>query len=84
MKNWLDVLGIMGPRERRICELVVLGARPVDIAKDLRMAPRTVKAHLNRLYLRFGIVDGVKGVKLAVLLFRSKRRTEAKRKARAA
>ena len=31
---------------------------------------RTVKAHFNRLFLRFGVRDGYKRVKLAVILYR--------------
>jgi hypothetical protein len=34
------------------------------------MARRTVKAHFNRLFLRFGISGGIKRVKLATLLYR--------------
>jgi DNA-binding NarL/FixJ family response regulator len=34
------------------------------------MAERTVKAHFNRLFMRFGIKGGIKRVKLATLLYR--------------
>jgi hypothetical protein len=46
-----------------------------SIAKRLGMARRTVKAHFHQLFLRYGIHDGHKRVKLAVLLYRE-RRTE--------
>jgi DNA-binding CsgD family transcriptional regulator len=41
-----------------------------EIASQSKMARRTVKAHFNRLFLRFGITGGVKRVKLAALLYR--------------
>ena len=34
------------------------------------MARRTVKAHFNRLFLRFAITGGIKRVKLATILYR--------------
>ena len=67
MKNQPDSLG---PRERQIIELLLLGCDNAEIARELKMAPRTVKAHFNRLYLRFGISDGIKRVKLATLMYR--------------
>jgi DNA-binding NarL/FixJ family response regulator len=62
----------LGPRERQIVELFVQGCDNAEIARELKMAPRTVKAHFNRLYLRFAISDGIKRVKLATLMYRSK------------
>jgi DNA-binding NarL/FixJ family response regulator len=60
----------LGPRERQIIELLLLGCDNAEIARELKMAHRTVKAHFNRLYLRFGISDGIKRVKLATLMYR--------------
>ena len=62
--------GSIGPRERQIVELLLLGCDNAEIARELKMAPRTVKAHFNRLYLRFGISNGIKRVKLATLMYR--------------
>jgi DNA-binding NarL/FixJ family response regulator len=62
--------GSLGPRERQIVELLLQGCVNAEIARELKMAPRTVKAHFNRLYLRFGISDGIKRVKLATLMYR--------------
>jgi len=62
--------GSLGPREHQIVELLLLGCDNAEIARELKMAPRTVKAHFNRLYLRFGISDGIKRVKLATLMYR--------------
>src|ERR1700687_1461603 len=60
----------VGPRERQIINLLLQGCDNSEIAKDLNIAERTVKAHFNRLFLRFGITGGIKRVKLATLLYR--------------
>lgn len=60
----------LGPREQQIADLLLQGCDNSEIAKQLKMARRTVKAHLNRLFLRFGIRSGIKRVKLATLLYR--------------
>src|ERR1041384_387917 len=60
----------LGPREQQIAELLLQGCDNAEIAKQLKMARRTVKAHFNRLFLRFGITGGIKRVKLATLLYR--------------
>src|SRR5689334_7419341 len=60
----------LGPREQQIVHLLLQGCDNADIAKQLNMARRTVKAHFNRLFLRFGITSGIKRVKLATLLYR--------------
>src|SRR5215471_17467822 len=58
------------PREQQVVELLLQGCDNDEISKQLNMARRTVKAHFNRLFLRFGITGGVKRVKLATLLYR--------------
>jgi DNA-binding NarL/FixJ family response regulator len=60
----------VGPRERQIIELLLQGCDNSEIARDLNIAERTVKAHFNRLFVRFGIKGGIKRVKLATLLYR--------------
>ena len=60
----------VGPRERQIIELLLQGCDNSEIARDLKIAERTVKAHFNRLFLRFGIKGGIKRVKLATLFYR--------------
>src|SRR5712692_6025650 len=60
----------LGPREQQIAELLIQGCDNAEIASQLKMARRTVKAHFNRLFLRFGITSGIKRVKLATLLYR--------------
>src|SRR5271168_4169706 len=60
----------LGPREEQVVELLLQGCDNAEIASQLKMARRTVKAHFNRLFLRFGINGGIKRVKLATLLYR--------------
>jgi hypothetical protein len=60
----------LGLRERQIVALLLQGCSNTEIAKQLKMKPRTVKAYFNRLFERFGIDDGIKRVKLATLLYR--------------
>src|SRR6266699_1299530 len=60
----------LGPREQQITELLLQGCDNSEIAGQLQMARRTVKAHFNRLFMRFGITGGIKRVKLATMLYR--------------
>ena len=60
----------MSPRERQIAGLLLLGYDNGEIAQELKMKRRTVKAHMSRLFRRFDIKDGIKRVKLATLLYR--------------
>lgn len=62
----------LGPREEAVADLLLEGADNAEIAKQLKMARRTVKAHMNRMFLRFNIQGGVKRVKLVRLLYRRK------------
>lgn len=60
----------LGLRESQVVELLLQGCDNGEIAKELKITPRTVKAHFNRLFFRFGIKDGIKRVKLVVLMYR--------------
>lgn len=60
----------LGKKDQQIADLLLQGCDNAEIAKELHMARRTVKARFNRLFLRFGICDGIKRVKLAVILYR--------------
>lgn len=60
----------LGPREQEITALLLKGCSNEEISRELNMAQRTVKAHFNRLFLRFGIQGGIKRVKLASMLYR--------------
>ena len=61
---------LLAPREQQIAELLLQGCENDEIGKRLNIARRTVKAHFNRLFVRFGITTGIKRVKLATLLYR--------------
>src|SRR5450432_3522995 len=61
---------LLSPRHQQIVALLLQGCDNAEIAKVLKMNRRTVKAYFNRLFLRFGINDGIKRVKLATLLYR--------------
>jgi len=74
-----EVPVLLSPREQQIAELLLQGCDNAEIAKQLKMNQRTVKAHFNRLFVRFGIHDGIKRVKLATLLYRKRLRSEASR-----
>ena len=54
----------------QIVELLMQGCENPEIARQLRIPCRTVKAHFNRLFRRFEITSGIKRVKLATLLYR--------------
>ena len=71
----------MPPREAEIAKLLLLGCDNAEIAKELKLQPRTVKAHFNRMFLRYGIRDGYKRVKLATLLYREQLKEENARRA---
>lgn len=62
---------MLGPREIEIAKLLLQAYSNEEIAQELKMARRTVKAHFNRLFLKFGIEGGIKRVKLATLLYRT-------------
>jgi len=64
-------------REQQFVNLLLEGCDNVEIAKQLRIAHRTVKACFNRLFLRFGITSGIKRVKLATLVYRNQLSSDA-------
>jgi DNA-binding NarL/FixJ family response regulator len=57
------------PRDQQVLELLVQGCNNKEIACQLSISPRTVKQHLRTLFLRAGIRDGRKRVKLAIAAF---------------
>jgi DNA-binding NarL/FixJ family response regulator len=63
------------PREHEVAELLLLlGCDQAEIAKELKMSRRTVKAYFNRMFGRAGLSDftGIKRVQLAVMLHRER------------
>jgi len=57
------------PRDEEVLKLLVQGCSNKEIAEELHISPRTVKQHLRTLFLRAGIRDGRKRVKLATAMF---------------
>lgn len=57
------------PRDRQVLNLLVQGCSNKEIAGQLNISPRTVKQHLRTLFLRAGIREGRKRVKLAIAMF---------------
>jgi DNA-binding NarL/FixJ family response regulator len=52
-------------RQRQVGNLLLLGYHNQEIAKELKISPRTVKAHMRRLFEFYGVRDGIKRIKLA-------------------
>lgn len=57
------------PRDQQVLKLLVQGCSNKEIAGQLNISPRTVKQHLRTLFLRAGIREGRKRVKLAIAMF---------------
>src|ERR1700692_2975561 len=57
------------PRDQEVLQLLMQGCSNKEIAGQLNISPRTVKQHLRTLFLRDGIRDGRKRVKLATAMF---------------
>jgi DNA-binding NarL/FixJ family response regulator len=57
------------PRDQQVLDLLVQGCSNKEIATQLSISPRTVKQHLRTLFLRAGIRDGRKRVRLATAAF---------------
>ena len=48
---------VLSPREREVLELIARGRSIPAIAKELFLAPSTVKTHVQRLYEKLGVGD---------------------------
>lgn len=57
------------PRDQQVLHLLAQGCSNKEIASYLNISPRTVKQHLRTLFLRAGIREGRKRVKLATAMF---------------
>ena len=53
------------PRDQQVLNLLVQGCSNREIGGQLKISQRTVKQHLRMLFLRAGILEGRKRVKLA-------------------
>lgn len=52
-----DDLARLTPRERQVLERVARGLTNKEIARDLGIGPGTVKAHVEKLIAKLGVVD---------------------------
>jgi DNA-binding NarL/FixJ family response regulator len=57
------------PAERLVADCLLDGCSNYEIGHQLGISHRTVKQHLRRLFMKYGIRDGVKRIKLAVTLY---------------
>jgi DNA-binding NarL/FixJ family response regulator len=76
LKSSLEVAAVIDlcqvkvtPRDQQVLNLLVQGCSNKEIAGQLQISPRTVKQHLRTLFLRAGIREGRKRVKLAIAVF---------------
>jgi DNA-binding NarL/FixJ family response regulator len=71
MTNLTDIK--ITQRDEQVLNLLVQGCSNKEIAAGLNISPRTVKQHLRTLFLRAGIRNGRKRVKLATAVFEKQR-----------
>jgi DNA-binding NarL/FixJ family response regulator len=64
-------------RDEDVLNLLVQGCSNKEIAEQLHISPRTVKQHLRTLFLRAGITQGRKRVKLATAIYQKEQREYA-------
>jgi DNA-binding NarL/FixJ family response regulator len=64
----LDAIKIT-PRDEDVLRLLAQGCSNKEIAGHLNISPRTVRQHLRTLFLRAGITEGRKRVKLATAMY---------------
>ena len=60
----MDLIGGRTPTDRTLANLLVQGCSNQEVAGQLSISPRIVTQHLRTLFLRAGIRDGRKRVKL--------------------
>lgn len=63
----------MTQRDREIIGLLLRGWQDKEIANELGIATRTVKAHMSKMFVRYRITDGIKRIKLAVMFYELER-----------
>ena len=67
------------PRDAQVLKLLVQGCSNKEIASQLNISPRTVKQHLRTMFLRAGIRDGRKRVRLATAMFQKEQKESCSR-----
>ncbi len=71
LETMTQLYSSFGPREDQVAALLATGATNSEIAHELGIAVRTVKAHCNRLYMRYGLTGNRhKRVRLVILMSR--------------
>ena len=65
------------PRDAEVLRLLVQGCSNKEIASQLKISPRTVKQHLRTMFLRAGIREGRKRVKLATAMYQKEQNQHA-------
>lgn len=50
---------LLTDREREVADLVMKGAANADIAETLKIKPRTVKAHISRIFEKYNVRNRV-------------------------
>jgi DNA-binding NarL/FixJ family response regulator len=63
-----DVAGSLTPRETEILQYVSYGFTMRQVANRLGLSPRTVEAHVAKLYRKLGVSNRVQAVSRAVSL----------------
>jgi ATP/maltotriose-dependent transcriptional regulator MalT len=58
--------------EEAMLDLLLESCSNEEIAAKLHMRKRTIKDHFRKLYLKHGIVGGIKRVKLATTIYRQR------------
>jgi DNA-binding NarL/FixJ family response regulator len=68
---------LLTDREREVAELLVKGASNGDIAQELKITPRTVKAHISHMFEKFNVGNRVKLATKLILMENETRRDHA-------
>ncbi len=64
------MLRALTPRQRQVMLLIGDGARPAEVARDLRITRTTVSFHLGRIQQKLGLRSRRELVKAAMLMAR--------------
>ncbi len=57
------------PTQKKVAALLLQGHSTAEMCEELKMKPRTLKAHLNRMFNLYGIDDRyIKRVRLVYLI----------------
>jgi DNA-binding NarL/FixJ family response regulator len=62
----------LNANEKQVAALLLQGCENLDIGQELGMALRTVKGHMHRMFVKFGLTDlsKTRRVQLALALYR--------------